>query len=83
LPEQQVERGCVYDTPIPGRWQIDGKSYSRCPMAMATSQSYDYVSAYNLFKNGYLPNGSGWVRESKKFLQAMQVIEKLAQKDGK
>jgi len=71
------DRGCVNDSPIPGRWEVAGERYSKCPLKLITQTSYDLMQAYWLFKEKFLPNGIGWLGESSKFLQAMQVIERI------
>jgi len=81
LPAQKVDRGCTKNTVVPGRWQIDGEGYSRCPASLATKMSCELITAYNFYKNGYLPNGRGWRNETNKFIQAMQVIDRAMQKE--
>ena len=80
--EQREERGCEFDSPIPGRWEIEGEAYQRCPVRLVSSVSCEYLQAYGIYKNGFLPNGGGWINESAKFIQAMQTIEKQLAKDG-
>ena len=81
IKEQKIERGCEGESTIPGRWQIEGEAYSRCPVKLVNPMSYEYIRAYNFYKNGYLPNGKGWLSESTKFIQAITVIEKYSQKE--
>ena len=35
----------------------------------------DYVRAYIFFQNGYLPNSGGWLDQSVKFIDAVEIIE--------
>ena len=83
---EKIERGCDQDSPIKNVWKIGKYSTLRCPLKQVTKQSKDYLDAYYLFKIGYLPNGQGWIGESKKFLDAMKIIDtelKEAEKNGK
>jgi hypothetical protein len=84
--EQKSVRGCEKDSTIPSRWKIGNDEYSRCPVKLMTKTSIEYLQAYPLYKNGYLPNGIGWINESAKFIQAMQIIDKYSAsevKDGR
>lgn len=83
---EKIERGCVQDSPIRNCWTYGNEHTQRCPVKMTTKQSREYLDAYYLFKLGYLPNGQGWIGESKKFLDAMKIIDaeiKEAEKNGK
>jgi len=71
---QKQDRGCIENSPIPQRWRIGDNSSSRCPLKIATRQSREYVSAYSLFKMNLIPNGKGWIYETKKFFDAMSII---------
>jgi hypothetical protein len=72
--DMRDERGCKSDSRIPGRWDIDGERYQRCPRGLVTDQSYEYLQSYHFFKAGMLPQGNGWINESPKYLQAMMLI---------
>lgn len=74
--EMKKDRGCVDDAAIPGRWEIDGVKYQRCPLKIITPQSYNLIQAYWLFKMRFLPNGTGWLNETSKFITAMQTIDR-------
>jgi len=76
---QQQDRGCKVDSLIPGRWQINGYSSNRCPVAISTNQSMRYLESYGLFESGVLPRGGGWILETKKFIDAMKIIKKELQ----
>lgn len=42
---------------------------------MITPLSYEYIKAFSLYEQGFLPNGTAWNFESNKFIQAMQVVQ--------
>ena len=71
----KTERGCDKDSPIPGAWKLGEWEFERCPLKIVTNQSLDYIRAYIFFQNGYLPNSGGWLDQSVKFIDAMEVIE--------
>lgn len=72
---EKIENGCTKDSPIKDRWKIDDFISLRCPKSLITNVSYEYLEAYTLFKLGILPNGDGWINESKKFIDAMRIIQ--------
>ena len=71
---QKQDRGCIEDSPIPQRWRVRDYESQRCPLKMSSKQSREYMLAYSLFKINLLPNGHGWIKESKKFFEAMNII---------
>lgn len=76
--EQQIENGCEEDSPIPGVWNLNGWIFQRCPVKLITEQSWQYVRAYNFLKLFQKwPDGAndGWMRQSEKFLFAIEIIE--------
>lgn len=83
----KIERGCETDSPIEGAWKLDEWEFSRCPLKIVTIQSFEYVRAYIFFQNGYLPHAGGWLEQSAKFLDAMEIIEteisKMKEETGK
>lgn len=81
--DHRIDRGCEFNSPIPNRWQIGDQIFQKCPVKEIMPESNDYLRAYGLFRNGFLPNGSGWINESPKYLQAMQTIENYLAKDSR
>ena len=75
-PDLKVDFGCEEDSPIPGIWHLDDWEFQRCPLKVVTQQSAEYIRAYNLFKTGFLPNSGGWMEQSLKFLEAVEIIER-------
>jgi hypothetical protein len=67
-------RGCVKDSPIPGAWKIGNDEFSRCPRALVTEKSFEYLNAYFFFEKGYLPNPGGWMDQPVKFIEAIVVM---------
>lgn len=51
-----------------------GATY-RCPLKQITAISWEYINAFSLYHKSILPNGVGFLNESKKYLDAMMVIE--------
>jgi len=76
----KVYRGCDADSPIPGKWNIDGWKFQRCPNLMVTRESFEYIQAYNFYKNGFLPNAGGWLDQPAKLLDAFNIIDREAAK---
>lgn len=74
-PAQKIDRGCEKNSPIPGKWKIDEESYSRCPIKLITRESWEYLDAWELIQSGLgLPYGAGWIKHSRKFLEAMKIV---------
>lgn len=71
--QQQVVRGCIEET---GQLYVNGEVYKRCPLKIVPHYIYDYIKAYKMYKDGYLPNGKAWLDESNKFIESLSIIEK-------
>ena len=67
------ERGCDEKGLLP--FQIDGERVFRCPLKLVTETSWQLVEAYNFYKKNLLPNGSIYLNESRKYLDAMMVLD--------
>lgn len=80
---QKVDRGCLEDSPIPGRWQIGDFVLERCPLSMISQESCWYIRAYNFMEKGVMPISGGWMEQSNKFVEGMSLImcEKQRKKD--
>lgn len=74
-PKLQIENGCLRDSPIPDRWQIGEFTFQRCPRKLVTRKSISYIKAYNWLQKGFLPSPGGWMEQSAKFINAMEIIE--------
>jgi len=66
------ERGCECNGLIP--FYIEDKQFFRCPLKLIDELSWQYIRAFGLYQKDILPNGSGWLNESDKYLSAMMVI---------
>lgn len=78
----QKERGCTEKGIIP--FYIAGERIFKCPYTLVDSGSWQYIKAYNLFEKGFLPNGTSWINESHKYLQAINVLQNhIAKKEEK
>jgi hypothetical protein len=66
------ERGHDKEGIIP--FLVDGERIFRCPLMLVNKMSWDYIRAYSYFKDGILPNGTGWANESNKFNEAMTIL---------
>ena len=72
---QKIERGCEENSPIHDVWKLGEWEFSRCPITIATNQSFEYIRAYIYREKGYLPNQGGWLDQPVKFIEAMEIIE--------
>lgn len=69
------ERGCKEKGLVP--FHIDTDVYWRCPITLIEPETWEYFRAYSMSKNGILPNGTGYINESEKVLQAITIIGNL------
>jgi len=72
----KIERGCEKDSPIPNKWQIGGVVSQRCPKKQTDSNIGVYFTAYNFYKNGFLPNPGGWLNQTAKFIEVISLIDR-------
>lgn len=80
-PAQKVERGCLTDSQIKGKWNINGERYSRCPLSLVTPLSSKLIEAYGLMQCGLgPPRGDGYLKHSKKFLDAIRIVHSEIEK---
>jgi hypothetical protein len=52
----------------------NGKYAYKTPMELISQLSWRYIRAYEMFDKGFLPNGKGWMEESNKYVQSMQLV---------
>jgi hypothetical protein len=43
-------------------------------LTIITPLSYEYIKAFSFYEKNILPNGLGWINESNKFVQAMNLL---------
>jgi len=79
---QKIDRGCEKDSSIPGRWEIEGTKYQRCPISLIDNNTYWYMKAHHFMKQGMLPKNVGWMNHSNKFIEAMTFISREVSKNG-
>lgn len=71
----KIDRGCEKDSPIPGRWVVGGYESQRCPIKITNIDSFEWLRAYQRYEKGYLPNEGGWIDQSAKFNDIIDIIE--------
>ena len=71
--QMQRERGCKTEGIIP--FYIGTEKYKRCPISLIDNLTWEYIRAYNFYKKNMLPNGTSWLGESDKYLNAMAIID--------
>jgi len=67
------ERGHDSEGTVP--FIIDGKRIFRCPIMLITPLTWEYIKAFNFYQKNILPNGGGFNQETRKYIQAMSIIE--------
>lgn len=71
----RINNGCEKDSPIPGRWHLGDIDSQRCPRRLITIETNEMITAYNMFKDGFLPNADRWPDEPAKFIEAINAID--------
>lgn len=56
-------------------WEFEGEHISGNPAKLVTFQSSEYVTAFLMFKSGFLPNAGGWMDQPAKFVDAVNLID--------
>lgn len=69
------ERGCEAEGIVP--FYINDERYFRCPLKLISPLSYEYITAFRFYEKGKFPNGEAWLRESRKYLEAMAVVDNV------
>ncbi|MDP3790341.1 MAG: hypothetical protein Q8R48_08085 [Candidatus Omnitrophota bacterium] len=65
----------MQDSPIPDKWRIGDYNFQRCPVKEITLDISQYIRAYNFYKNGNLPNAGGWLDQTAKFIDVVELID--------
>jgi len=47
----------------------------KVPIELITPLSWEYIRAFGFYEKSILPNGHGWLHESDRYLEAMQLID--------
>lgn len=61
--------------PIPGRWQLGDMQFDRCPRTYITENVSDWITAYQMYKNGFLPSGTGWLCQAFKYIKVIVFLD--------
>lgn len=67
------ERGHDREGIVP--FMVDGERVFRCPLTFITPLSWELIKAFGFYEKNILPNGNGFNNESKKYIQAMSVLD--------
>lgn len=71
--EMEGSRG---PAPFP-KWEINGEVFRVCPLPQVTEFSREMLKLHMHYKNGYLPENGGLMRQPAGFLRAMEIIESV------
>jgi len=70
----QEARFCEKDAGFDA-YEINGDTFRRCPVRYITEESFDALSQYQFYKNGFLPFAGGFLEQPNKFIEQMRIIE--------
>ncbi len=56
-------------------FHVGGEIVFRCPLMLVNKETWEYVAAYKFYKKNLLPSGQSYLFESKKYLDAMVILE--------
>ena len=62
------------DCPIVRDKENGGYEYKK-PSEIISPLSWEYIKAFGFYEKSILPNGNGWINESNRFVEAMQIID--------
>ena len=66
--------GCERETSY--KWEVGNYVLTRCPVSSITDpQVFRFITAYNRYSKGFLPNSGGWLDQSHKFNCILDIIE--------
>lgn len=65
------------DHPIKGHWVVGEWEFDRCPKADIDTSAYLWISAYQLFTQGILPDGAGWLHQTDKYITTMMWMSSM------
>lgn len=63
------------DHQIEGRWKLGDWEFNRCPKSYVTENMDFWIKAFSMYKNGFLPDSGGWLRQTNKFTEVMAFID--------
>jgi len=71
---QKLLYGCEQKTTFV--WDVGEYKLNRCPNSSITDgRIFNYITAYNRYSKGFLPNEGGWMDQSYKFNSVLNIIE--------
>ena len=71
---QKVLFGCESKTTF--LWTVGKYKLDRCPIVSITdARIFNYITAYNRYNKGFLPNEGGWLEQPYKFIAIIDIIE--------
>lgn len=56
-------------------FMVGSERVRRCPLTFVTPLSWEYIRAFSFYEKGSYPNGVIYTHETKKYLQAMAVLD--------
>jgi hypothetical protein len=75
--QEKIDNGCQRKSPIPGVWKFGEWEFDRCPKKIVKSQDFEYIRAFNFYKEGFFPNQGGWSEQPIKLLEVFEYIQKV------
>jgi hypothetical protein len=70
-------RGCVEKGK---EVEIEGFKIDRCPLALSNELTAVYLDLFFYFRNGFLPNPYGWLKQPMKLCSVLIFMENLIDK---
>ena len=64
------DKDCPFD-----KWRIGEWKFRRCPKQYVTEDVGLWLTAYQMFKSGFLPNKGGWLSQTQKFIEVILFID--------
>jgi len=74
-------RGCEEPRDAPAK--IGKYETYYCPRTYMDGKISVWIEAFNQYKNGFFPSGTGWLEQSMKLLQTINLIESLIEEFSK
>jgi len=56
-------------------YEIDDIEYHKCPVQEITDESYEALSLYSFYKNGFLPEAGGVLDQDYRVIQQIRIID--------
>ena len=74
--EDRIEYGCEKDSPIEDMWSNPDfdLAFRRCPLKIIKRESWEFIDAYNFYKDKILPVSGGIDEQTCRYKEAMMII---------